>query len=140
MIFFIFLSCSSVDTKKNQSEEAMELVPSISLMDDGGAEFSLIATRFADVPNEYLPNSEDFRVEIFSAKGNLIWNSNFGMNYLQVIMNVKPEKVGENYKYSIEWNGQTNSGSRAAAGNYTANLTIPAKPKHYTSTIQFQWK
>jgi flagellar hook assembly protein FlgD len=62
------------------------------------------------------------------------------MNYLQVILQVRPEKIGDTYKYSLEWNGQTNKGVPATPGNYTANLIIPARPNQYSSTIQFHWK
>jgi len=124
----------------NASEEPLELVPSVAMQNDSTAVFSLTATRLANVINEYIPTSEEFRVEILSGKGNLVWSSNFGMNYLQVILQVKPEKIGETHKYSLEWNGQTNKGVPAPPGNYTANLIIPARPKHYSSTIQFHWK
>jgi len=132
---------TEIDKIQNKpSEQPLELIPSVAMQNDSTALFTVTATRLANVINEYIPTSEEFRVEILSGKGNLIWSSNFGMNYLQVILQVRPEKIGDTYKYSLEWNGQTNKGVPATPGNYTANLIIPARPNQYSSTIQFHWK
>ena len=140
-IYEIRKLAAEIDKNENKpSEEPLELVPSVAMENDSTAVFSLTATRLAKVINEYIPTSEEFRVEVLSGKGNLVWSSNFGMNYLQVILQVKPEKIGETHKYTLEWNGQTNKGMPATPGNYTANLIIPARPNHYSSTIQFHWK
>jgi len=56
----------------NASEEPLELVPSVAMQNDSTAVFSLTATRLANVINEYIPTSEEFRVEILSGKGNLV--------------------------------------------------------------------
>lgn len=140
-VYEIRKMAAEIDKIQNKTSEApLELIPSVSMQSDSTAVFSITATRLTNVVNEYIPSSEEFRVEILTAKGNLVWSSNFGMNYLQVILPVKPEKIGDTYKYSLEWNGQTNKGVPATPGNYTANLIIPARPNQYSSTIQFHWK
>jgi hypothetical protein len=127
---------SQTTTGKN----ALDLTPEIEIKNDTLVLFSVQAVRNFVVEDEYIPSSETLRVRIFSTKGAELWNSGQDQVFKQVIMNVLPEKVGETYRYSVEWNGRKNNGALLGPGKYTVVMTIPAKPRPYTASKEFDWK
>ena len=78
---------------------------------------------------EYFANSEQIRLEIFNDKSELVWASNSGVNFMQVISAVLPEKTGDDFTYLIEWNLKNKIGEKAPNGDYKAKLTLLTKPK-----------
>ncbi|HYF02266.1 MAG TPA: BsuPI-related putative proteinase inhibitor, partial [Patescibacteria group bacterium] len=102
--------------------------------------FTLNAKRNRSNGKEWMPSSENFRVIIFSAKGGEVWNSSFNMNYMTVVGDVKPVKVGTTEHYEMLWTGVGNNKQQVPAGTYTAQLIIPARPIPYTATVDFEWK
>jgi hypothetical protein len=121
-------------------QEDLLLMPAVESQSDSSITFILNAQRIKFVVDEYLPNSEDFRVEIYSQKGKLVWSSNYEKNYLMVIGTVLPKQAGEIYTYKISWKGMDNNNKPAEPGNYYAQLTIPCLPNPYISKIFFKWR
>jgi hypothetical protein len=117
----------------------LELSPYIESMSDEKVVFAMKVKRLY-VEEAYLPTSEEFRVEIGDASGNIIWSSAFGKNFLQILTPLKPENIDGVQTFSLEWNGKNNSGKDVPAGNYKAFLILPSKPKPYTASIDFAWK
>lgn len=126
--------------KVETAQETMTLTPSIEQKPEGIL-FVLNARRnAASTAEEWMPSSENFRVQIISAKGGEIWNSAFKRNFLTVVGKVKPEEIGGTHRYEMLWAGGTNTKEAAPAGRYTARLVIPARPVPYAATIEFDWK
>ena len=119
---------------------ALELSPTVENVTDSTLTFVLEATRKYPVEGEYIPNSEIFRVEILSLKGAIQWSSNHEANFLQAIHKVEPVEVNGVKKYTKDWNGMTIKSTKLPPGTYQARMTIPAKPKPYTTQIEFKWK
>ena len=120
--------------------EAMTLKPLIEHQSDTSAVFSILAKRNRMVDREYFPSSEMLRVAIYSVKGELLWNSDQKMDFLQVIKEVLPNQLGSEYKYSLLWNGKNNRNSALAPGKYVVKLTLPAIPKPYETKINLYLK
>jgi hypothetical protein len=60
---------TEIDKIQNKpSEQPLELIPSVAMQNDSTALFTVTATRLANVINEYIPTSEEFRVEFCLAK------------------------------------------------------------------------
>lgn len=140
-IILILSSCCSTKESKSKSNhpEIMELYGKYEQLNENMAKFILKAKRLATVDREYIPNSDVFRVNVFDQNGNLIWDSSFENNYLQVITNVEPVNVGDEHTYELHWNFSiNNSKSKAKPGNYTALLMIPSKPNIYSCKIDFE--
>ena len=121
-------------------EHSMKLIPKIEIDNDSTVQFIVLAKRLFLVDNEYIPNSETIRLEIFSDSGKLIYSSNKNSNYFQVIKKVLPEEIGNEYEYKIYWNGKDNDLRIVPEGIYDVRLTIPAKPKPYITQTKLEWK
>lgn len=137
-ISFALIHCSSSKSSGNQSGEVMTLLPSVKEQQTNFITFSLKATRNQIVEGEYLPSSEDLRIFIYDSNGKPVWNSNHNMNYLMVIGDVMPNKVGQTHEYIAQWNKSDNSGKRLPPGTYTAKLIIPAQPTNYSADLAFK--
>jgi hypothetical protein len=94
-------------------------------------DFIINSLRIREIPNEYLPTSEKIALRISNEKGSEIYSSSYGMNFLMVISNVKPEKVGEIKREKISWNYKNNDGKRVGKGKYSIDVIIPARPEPY---------
>lgn len=148
-IFLVFLSinawaiivqsCCSVSDNKSTNrynDEYLELFGKIIQSDQ--CRFELEVKRLKQRTDEYLPNSEDFRVEILNADGKVVFNSGFGMNFFQAIQKVKPNKIDDTHKYEYSWNYLDNFGKKVKSGNYKALLIIPSQPTKYSIMINFE--
>lgn len=143
LLLITIVSCKSV--KNNQKKIIddsiiMKLEGKLQIVDENFIKFILTATRKKLIENEYMPNSENFRIEIFDDEMNLIFNSDFEHHFLMVISDVKPVKIGETEEYQHLWNMKGNDGKRIKKGKYTANLIIPAMPNVYTTSVEFEIK
>lgn len=118
--------------------ESMALYPSVEVLSDSAVSFKLRMVRLKPLENEYLPTSEDYRVEVFSEKTTLIWSSNYSSNFLQVVSDVEPLKTGESKTHEIIWKCVNNSGKKVPPDNYIVKMTVPAKPNPYKATIKFR--
>lgn len=116
------------------------VTPFIDAATDSSVTFALLAQRNRGTGEDYHPTSERLRVEIFDEHGNLRFASNAGMNYLQEIGSIEPQRRGELKRYTFEWPGTDNDGNPLPPGRYTAVLSIVAKPYPYTARIAFEWK
>jgi len=124
----------------SESKDVLTLYPSVNKDTDSTITFILYAQRNASKVDEYMPSSEKLRVIIFSEKGEVIWNSSFNRNFLQMVTPVYPERIGDVYKYSLKWDGYDNHAKPVPVGTYRAQLIIPAKPNTYSESIVFRWK
>jgi hypothetical protein len=140
LTLFLSVNCSSTKTSNalNESKEPMTLVPSVKEQTSDYIAFSLNATRNKTVEGEYLPSSEDLRIFIFDSKGAIVWNSSHNMNYLMVIGEVLPIKIGASHEYIGHWNKKDNNGKSIQPGSYTAKLIIPAVPNNYSIDLAFK--
>lgn len=98
----------------------------------------MAAIRQKTVEDEYLPSSEDFRAEILSYKGKLLWSSNYNMNYMTMIQKVQPTKIDSIHIYTLVWDGRKNDKKKMYTDDYTLRLTIPAKPNPYLIVKEFR--
>lgn len=122
------------------NDKALTLTPFFKKNGKSGYIVGVEAVRQYMVDSEYIPDSQTLIVEILSHDGKTAWNSGKGKNFMQMIMNVKPEIIGESYKYEIIWDGKDNNGKPLIPGNYTINFIIPAKPESYSATMDMEWK
>ena len=128
------------DPKLIEQIDAMYLLPFAEENEDGTVTFYMESRRNWKPANEYIPDSEHFRVQIFTKKGNLVWSSSEGKNFMQVIGYVKPEIAGEMHVYKQVWDGKDNSDIPVPKGEYKVVMTIPAKPIEYSTTMDYYWK
>lgn len=104
-----------------------------------GVELGCMAHRLLPRPDEFLPSSEAFRLIIRDRNGQVVYRSDEGMAFLQVITPVEPRTVGEHQRFSFIWRGTSSSGQTVAHGTYSAEMTIPAVPFPYTATVEITW-
>lgn len=141
LVCLLMLSCRSSAVEKNNSIlPAMDLSPSVENITDSSATFVVSAKRNLLIPKEYFPNSEKIRVEIFNKQNKLKYNSSMNKVFMQVIADVLPIQIGETYIYRYYWDGRDNAGNQLSPGEYRVNITLPAKPKPYTCSLNFKWK
>lgn len=122
------------------NDKALTLTPFFKKTEKESYSVGVEAVRQYIVESEYIPDSQTLIVEIISKDGRTIWYSGKDKNYMQMIMNVKPEIIGDTYKYEIIWDGKDNNGKPLSPGKYTINYIIPAKPEVYSATMEMEWK
>ncbi|MFH1050764.1 MAG: hypothetical protein V1779_07520 [bacterium] len=118
-----------------ETEPALVIYPIIDNMDKISVDLGIFAVR-KRIIEEYIPTSEDVRVEVLNSKNKPAYNSQTGKNYMQVINPVYPESLGDSYVYRYSWDYRNNHGQRVPSGDYTIRLIIPAKPKPYITEIK----
>lgn len=122
-----------VDKSKN-----LELFPIYEKIDGDNYFFGLAVKRLQIPEKEFLPNSENFRIDISSLKGITLFSTNYNANYAQVIGKVLPAETGKCFLYSYIWNGKNNSSIRMPLGDYQIRYTIPAKPTPYFISFPYR--
>jgi hypothetical protein len=134
------ISCKSVndDCSTESEDNYMKLKATYKKVDENSVKFMLKAERLQQKADEYLPNSENFRVEIYDNENSLIYNSDFEKNYLMVIGDVQPKEVGQTQEYEYTWDKKNNYKKAVPNGKYSAKLIIPAAPEIYSITIDFE--
>jgi|GEM_PF-4298038 len=117
------------------SERPLSLYPFVENLSDSSLDLGLLAVRkkFAD---EYIPNSEIIRIEVLNDKNKTVFNSQEGKAFMQIIMSVEPQNLGDYYIYQYSWDYRNNNGSRVPSGEYTVKMMIPAVPKPYITEIK----
>ncbi|MBE2188754.1 MAG: hypothetical protein IAE98_04730 [Candidatus Kapabacteria bacterium] len=131
-------SCSSSNYAGNSAAEPLTLLPSVKEQKSDYITFAVKVVRNRIVEGEYLPSSEDLRIQISDSNGKLIWNSNHNMNFMMAIGDVKPIKIGDTHEYTLEWNKSDNDGKKMPSGIYNARLIIPAQPNNYSTSLAFK--
>jgi hypothetical protein len=116
----------------------MKLKGDSERIDDKFVKFKLSATRLEIVDNEYLPNSESLRVEIYDSNNSIIFNSSLGQNFFMAIMDVEPKEIGETKTFEYLWDYKDNFKKKVKPGKYSVRLIIPAMPDQYFTTIEFE--
>jgi len=134
------ISCKSVkdDCSTESENNFMKLKATFKKIDDNSVKFMLKAERLQQKTDEYLPNSENFRVEIYDNNNSLIFNSDFEQNYLMVIGDVEPKEIGQTTEYEYIWDKRNNYKKAVPKGKYRAKLIIPAAPEIYSITFDFE--
>ncbi len=129
---------------KDESEASgplMKVIPDIDSQTDSSIVFGCAAQRMRGAYADYFPNSERLRLEILTLKGEVVYNSSVGKNFLQEVQPVEPKRKGDIIRYNILWNGKTNNGRELEAGTYVARLSLMAKPEAYVANnLSFEWK
>lgn len=128
---------SALKLKPNYSKlEFLKLYPGIKEIGDDNLKIDLFAIRVVPHSGEYLPSSEQFRVELYNYNTGKTINSSEGRNFLQVLTEVEPRIVGEYKIFStqIEFPKKPSILER-----YLIKNIIPAKPNNYTVEINY-WK
>jgi len=119
----------------SETEPALALYPIIENIDEKIIDLGVFAVRKRLV-EEYIPNSETIRIEVLNSKNKPVYNSQEGKAFMQLIMPVEPQNLGDSYIYQYSWDYRNNNGSRVPTGEYTIKMMIPAKPKPYITEIQ----
>lgn len=133
LLLVLFAGCKSVE---NKSDSPLELNPDVRI-ENNLLKFSLKAKRNFIVEKEYLPTSEELRIIISDKKGRIIYQSNQGMNYFQVVEQVKPIEIDDTYTYELA----SKIPSGMIKGNkYSIQFIIPAKPQFYIKTFEYEYK
>lgn len=142
LILLLIVSCKSTDkgkiTKENEivfpeTESALSLVPIFKIEDDMLV-FRLAAKRNEIVEREYFPSSENLRIIMKNEKGKIIYQSNKGMNYFQVIEDVKPIDINDTYVYELK----TKIPDNFDKGKYKITYMLPAKPFPYQKVLEYE--
>ncbi len=132
--------CSQIfEQQQYLSGKGLIVVPYFEKSEGQSGVFGMFAYRINQI-EEYLPSSEDFRIEIVSQKGKTAFNSHKGQAFLTVIKEVNPQRVGSMYEYSYPWFGKSDGGYILLEGDYSARLFIPAVPNPYGKIINFYWE
>jgi len=143
MIFFLILiSCTSTKLSVSQSNQPdiMEMEGLFEQFGSDSSIFILNAKRLRVVDGEYLPSSENFKLNVTNSKFSEVFNSSKNKNFFMVIGDVEPKEVGKSKTYKIAWNMRDNNNKKIEAGIYKAQLIIPAKPQFYICNIDFEIK
>lgn len=112
--------------------QALYLLPTLKA-DADVLNFQLLAIRLNPAQGSYLPSSERMRLEVQNDK--IIYNSSEGKNFMQMISEVFPAKIGDYYLYEQIVNIE--SEKMKYKGGHKAKLIIPAVPINYVSTVDF---
>ena len=119
--------------------EPMELTPFTSAVNDTTIEVGVIARRVFVPAGEYLPSSENVRLIISDEQGAVVWRSDAGQSFLQLVTTVEPQNVGQMQRYVVPWFGQNLLQQRVPDGMYKAEIIIPARPDPYKAWIEVPW-
>lgn len=131
LIMILLLSCNSVENGF-VDKGALSLKPEIKFSGNQ-IEFILHTKRNYIVEKEYIPNSEDLKILVYSEKGKLIYNSGEGANFFMAIQDVKPIEVGEKHTYKFISKNDFFDKSKI----YKIHYIIPAKPEIYSITLDY---
>jgi hypothetical protein len=88
------------------NNQFLKLIPAIDEIDQNTLKFRALAIRQAPNSGDYLPSSENFKVNIINNKDGNRWSSSDGQMFMQMIGEVLPNFVGSysifEYEYKIE--------------------------------------
>ena len=127
-----------IQTYNFDKKHAMDLIPVIEKLEPDNYFFGLAARRLNSVKEEYLPSSEDYRIDVYSRKGIEIFNTNFKKDYSLAIGHVQPEEPGKLFLYSYFWNIKNNNITKVTPGDYILKMSLPAKPSPYFISLDFK--
>lgn len=119
----------------SESEPALVVYPLIENIDEKSIDLGVFAIR-KRIVEEYIPNSETFRIEVLNSKNKPVYNSQEGKAFMQVIMPVEPLELGDFYIYRYSWDYRNSNGNRLPTGEYVIKMMIPANPKPYITEIK----
>ncbi len=141
IILDIYYGLNYIRTQKeirlNDNPEILSLFPVILNENDKSIEFAVLAVR-NKIKEEFIPSSEELRLEVLNFKGRQIYSSQTGINFLQIILPVFPENIGNYYLYKQTWDFKTDENNLVVPGKYTINLMIPALPTPYKVNLTLE--
>jgi hypothetical protein len=138
--YFWETAYDSIFINSTYEKPILELESRVEGITDSSAYFVCYVTRITKAEKQYFGSSELLRAVISDEKGRVMWNSDAGQNYLQMIYPVLPEREGDTHKYSVFWNGVKKDGTPLPPGLYQVRLTLLTKPKPFESFVHFYWK
>lgn len=118
-----------------ETEPALVLYPIIKKMDENSIDLGVFAVR-KRVLDEYIPNSETIRIEVLNSKNKPVYSSQEGKAFMQLIMPVEPQTLGDYFLYEYTWDYSNNDGIRLPSGEYIIKIKIPAHPKPYITELK----
>jgi hypothetical protein len=124
--------------KNESSYQTLDIYPIINKKDENVINLGLFTIR-KKVIEEYIPNSELLRIKVINDKGKLVFRSDEGGNFMQIIYPVYPEEVGKSYIYSYTWKLENKNRFSIPSGKYDINIMIPALPNPYSTDIKLEW-
>ena len=102
--------------KEYEDAEPMELTPFTQPRTDSVIDIGVIARRIFVPPGEHLPSSENLRLIISNADGQVIYRSDVGQQFLSIVTVLEPQVSNQMQRYAAPWNGSTMAGGMAPAG------------------------
>lgn len=119
---------------------ALELMPFAQALSNSQIAFGTTARRLFLPANEYLPTSESCRVLVYNSKRSIIWRSDAGMNFMQVVTKVEPQAYGETVNHTQIWNGRDMQGNPVPSQLLIIEVIIPARPQPYQTSMTYNWR
>lgn len=119
-----------------EPKEMFQVFPQILNIADTIIVFVLDLLRVKPPKDEYFPTSERLRIEITNKMGKVVWNSDYDLNFLQVIGQVEPVEVGKVQRYIVPWNRVDNSGNFVDEGDLSVSFVLPIKPSKLVTTMK----
>lgn len=125
-------------TEFAEPKEMFQAFPQILNIGDTIFVFVLDLLRLKPPEDEYFPTSERLRVEITNKLGKRVWNSDYDLNFLQIIGPVEPVEVGKIQRYIVPWNRVDNSGKFVEEGEFNVSFILPMKPTKFTRMMKLE--
>ncbi len=122
-----------------QPATPLDMLPFSYRTSDSLLTVGVVAVRVFTPKGEYLPSSERVRLIISDQKGNVVWRSDAGMQYMTLVGQVEPTLEGRTEQYTSQWNGVDLQGNAVRPGTYECEIVIPARPTPYSVRTSVQW-
>lgn len=122
-----------------QPATPLELLPFTTRVSDSLLTIGVVAIRVFKPQGEYLPSSERLRLIISDQKGNVVWRSDAGMQFMTIVGQIEPTLEGRTEQYTSQWNGVDLQGNPVRPGTYDCEILIPARPTPYSVRTPVQW-
>ncbi len=108
-----------------------------TILPDQSVMFSMDAVRLKPQEEEYFPTSERIRVIVRNQKGKVLWRSDEGIAFLQVIGEVQPKEIFDCYRYSYVWDGKDSEGRFILDQKLNIELILPIYPNPIIKFIEY---
>jgi len=126
-------------TVSYQPATPLDLLPFTHRSSDSLVTVGVVAVRVFKPQGEYLPSSERIRLIVSDQKGNVVWRSDAGLQFMTIVGQVEPTLEGRTEQYTAQWNGVDLQGNPVRNGTYECEIIIPARPTPYAVRTSVQW-
>ena len=146
LIAIFLLNCSNKIEAKNESkktiqenEATLQLKP-YQKPKGKFYEFGVVAKRLKiSEEGEYFSSTKELSVTMRDMNGQIVWDSDTEMGWMQVIMPVLPETIGDTHTYYVVWNGKNNNRHLVKPGKYKLTFVLLTKPMSQITELEFDW-